>query len=52
MFDPIYKFDENYNYKVDNEGNPVKDEEFTETILEFKEWIKTQEDDLNKIFGD
>lgn len=52
VFNQIYKFDKNYNYEVDNDGNPVKDEEFTETILEFKEWIKTQEEDLIKLFGD
>lgn len=51
-FEPIYKFDTDYNYEVDEEGYPVKDEEFSETISEFKEWIKTQEDDLIKLFGD
>ena len=51
-FEPIYRFDKDYNYEVDEEGRPVKDEEFTETISEFKEWIKTQEDDLIKLFGD
>lgn len=51
-FDPIYKLDNDYNYEVDRDGNPIKDEEFTETIHEFKEWIKTQEEDLKKLFGD
>lgn len=51
-FEPIYKIDKDYNYEIDEEGCPVKDEEFTETISEFKEWIKSQEEDLIKKFGD
>ncbi len=51
-FEPIYKFNEDYKYEVGKDGNPVKDEEFTETILEFKQWIKTQEENLIKLFGD
>lgn len=51
-FDYIFKEDDDYNYLSDAEGNLIKDEEFTETIEEFRKWLKTQEEDLNKIFGD
>ena len=48
---PIYKVDENnFKVKIDSEGNPLLDEDFTDTIKEFKEWIKSQEKKLKDIF--
>ena len=36
--------------EIDNEGNAIIDEDFTSTILEFKEWCLSQEKDLQDIF--
>ena len=48
---PIYKVDENnFKVKIDVEGNPLLDEDFTDTIKEFKEWTKSQEKKLKDIF--
>jgi len=35
---------------IDSEGKPVLDEEFSETIKEFKEWCNTQEETLKELF--
>ncbi len=48
---PTYKFDKvNFEVEIDKEGNPMLDEEFTETIAEFKKWALTQEETLQKLF--
>ena len=49
-FDKIYKLDSKYETMVDNEGNPIIDEEFSDTIEEFKSWCLKQEKDLQDIF--
>ena len=49
-FDKQYKLDDNFSIMVDNEGNPMIDEEFTQTIEEFKNWCLKQEKDLQDIF--
>jgi len=51
FFNPVYKIDEDlFEIETDEMGNPITDEEFTETIIEFKEWVKTQEKPLVDIF--
>ena len=49
-FDKQYKLDDNFSIMVDSEGNPMIDEEFTQTIKEFKDWSLKQEKDLQDIF--
>lgn len=49
-FEKKYKLDNDFSIMVDKEGNPVIDEEFTETIDEFKNWCLKQEKELQGIF--
>lgn len=50
-FNPVYRIDSNtFDIMVDEEGNPQLDEDFTETIKEFKKWCLGQEDELKKLF--
>lgn len=49
-FDKIYKLDDKYEIIVDNEGNPIIDEEFSDIVKEFKDWCLQQEKDLQDIF--
>lgn len=49
-FDKQYKLDDNFSIMVDNEGNPMIDEEFTQTVEDFKNWCLKQEKDLQDIF--
>jgi len=42
--------EETFEVVTDNEGNPLLDEEFTETIKEFHEWALGQEKDLIELF--
>lgn len=51
FFNPIYKIDEvTFETLVDAEGNPVRDEQFTETLAEFRRWALGQEETLQKLF--
>ena len=51
FFNPIYKINENsFEIEQDEEGNPLLDEEFTETVREFKEWCLGQEKTLQDLF--
>ena len=51
FFNPLYKIDETtFETLVDGEGNPVRDEEFTDTIAEFRDWALGQEETLQKLF--
>lgn len=51
VFEPSYKLDLNtFEIVIDSEGNPVLDEEFTQTIKEFKSWALSQEETLQKLF--
>ena len=50
-FSQTYKINpETFEVEIDNEGNAIIDEDFTSTILEFKEWCLSQEKDLQDIF--
>ncbi len=50
-FEPVYKIDEKtFEVVQDEEGRPLLDEEFTQTIKEFREWALTQEETLKDLF--
>lgn len=51
FFNPVFKIDETtFEIDVDEAGNPVLDEEFTETLAEFRQWALGQEEALQKLF--
>ncbi len=51
FFNPMYKIDPNtLEVQQDDVGNPVLDEEFSETIKDFKSWSLGQEKVLQDIF--
>lgn len=51
FFNPVYRIDEaTFEIMTDHEGNPVLDEDFTQTLPEFREWALGQEETLQKIF--
>ena len=51
FFSPNYKVNyENFEIEIDNDGRALLDEEFTETILDFKKWCLKQEKSLQDIF--
>lgn len=51
FFSPNYKVNfETFETVIDSEGRVELDEEFTETILHFKEWCKGQEKALQDLF--
>lgn len=51
FFSPIYKIDYNtFNIEIDSEGRAMIDEEFTETVLSFKQWCLGQEKQLQDMF--
>lgn len=50
-FETQYKLDLNtFEKEINSDGTAKLDEEFTETISEFKEWCNKQEDSLKKLF--
>lgn len=50
-YSPSYKIDENtFDVVIDEHGAPVLDEEFTETVKDFRNWAISQEDTLKKLF--
>ena len=52
-FNPVYKIDnETFNIEVDENGNPKLDEDFTDTIRDFKKWCLGQEEKLKDLFLD
>lgn len=51
FFSPNYKINyENFEIEIDKEGRALLDEEFTDTISEFKKWSLKQEKSLQDIF--
>ena len=51
VFETDYKIDPtSYDIMIDSDGNPIRNEDFSSIISEFKDWAKTQEDILQKIF--
>ena len=51
FFNPVYKInEETFEVEQDAEGNPIIDEEFTDTVKEFKHWCLGQEKALQDLF--
>src|SRR3989344_3299810 len=51
FFNPVYKIDENdFEIVINEQGESVLDEEFTETIGDFRKWALSQEETLKKLF--
>jgi type I restriction enzyme M protein len=51
FFNPVFKINEQtFEIDVDAAGNPMLDEEFTETLLDFRKWSLGQEEALQKLF--
>ncbi|URL01033.1 SAM-dependent methyltransferase [Avibacterium sp. 20-126] len=51
QFVPTYKIDyQTFEIQIDNEGNPMLDEDFTQTIDDFKKWCVSQEQALQDMF--
>lgn len=51
FFNPIYKINPiTFEVEQDEEGNPLIDEEFTDTISDFRKWCLSQESDLQEMF--
>lgn len=49
---PIYKVDETtYDIMIDENGNPLLDENFTKIISDFKSWTNRQEKKLKELFS-
>ncbi len=51
FYNPIYKINEKtFDIEIDEQGNPLLDEEFTKTIKEFRQWTLSQEKALIDLF--
>jgi type I restriction enzyme M protein len=51
FFNPVYQIDEtSFEIRVNENGEPMKDEEFTETLGEFRHWALAQEKTLQDLF--
>lgn len=51
FFNPIYQIDETtFEISVNEHGEPVLDEEFTDTLTEFRQWSLAQEKTLQDLF--
>lgn len=50
-FEPIYKRNhETFETLTNNESTPLLDEDFTETVTDFRKWCLLQEETLQKLF--
>lgn len=51
FFAPTYKINyETFETEIDKDGNPVLDEDFSQTVKDFREWCKSQEKTLQDLF--
>ena len=51
VFAPVYKVNyETFEIAIDEGGNALLDEDFTQTIMDFKSWCSTQESELQNLF--
>lgn len=51
FFETQYKINyETFETEIDEEGNPVVDEDFTQTIKDFRNWCRSQEKSLQDLF--
>lgn len=50
-FSPIYKINyETFETEIDKDGKPVLDEDFTQTVADFRQWCMGQEKTLQDLF--
>ena len=50
-FETQYKINyETFETEIDNEGNPIVDEDFTQTVDDFRRWCTSQEKTLQDLF--
>lgn len=50
-FNPVYKMNKTtFEVEIDDQGNPILDEEFTSTIKDFRNWALAQEKTLVDLF--
>ena len=50
-FNPVYRFDEKtFDIMIDDQGNPLIDEDFTQAYTDFRKWALGQEETLQKLF--
>lgn len=51
VFEPVYDIDyNNFQVIMDENGSPLLDEDFTETVKDFKQWALSQETELIDLF--
>lgn len=51
FFNPLYRYDLNtFKVQTDTEGRPILDEDFSETVEEFRKWALSQEEALQRLF--
>ena len=51
FFNPIYRIDETtFEVMTNAEGHPILDEDFTQTIANFRQWVLGQEEKLQQLF--
>ena len=51
FFNPLYRIDETtFETMMDDEGNPILDEDFTRILTEFRQWALGQEELLKNLF--
>lgn len=51
VFEPLYKINySDFEIEIDNDGQPLLDEDFSSTIKEFRNWCYGQEDELIDLF--
>jgi hypothetical protein len=51
FFSPVYKINyDNFEVEIDEDGRAMLDEDFTQTVADFKQWCLRQEKQLQDIF--
>jgi len=51
FFNPVYQLDDStFDIRLNEDGEPIQDEEFTETLAEFRQWALAQEKTLQDLF--
>lgn len=51
FFSPVYKINyDNFEVEIDKDGRVMLDEDFTQTVANFKQWCLGQEEQLQDIF--
>jgi type I restriction enzyme M protein len=51
FFNPSYRIDDStFEIMTDDEGNPIVEEDFTQTLVEFRQWVLGQEKTLQRLF--